>query len=88
MLATVRSGDLPRRPRSPGDLIGYAASTDFISSGFLRRNWTSWSATSPVTQRPLSWWLRWRRRSEGNTFYAEELTEHLLHLTGEGRRSA
>ena len=84
MLATVRSGDLP--PATAGSLadLGRVCDVDRLHLGrlpsteldLLVRHIAGDAATPELLAAVEA-------ASEGNTFYAEELTEHLLHLTGE-----
>ena len=84
MLATVRSGDLP--PATAGALadLGRVCDVDRLhlerlpssELDVLVRHIAGDAATPELLAAVEA-------ASEGNTFYAEELTEHLLHLTGE-----
>ncbi len=84
MLATLRSGDLP--PATAGALadLGRVCDVDLLhlerlpssELDVLVRHIAGDAATPELLAAVEA-------ASEGNTFYAEELTEHLLHLTEE-----
>ena len=84
IVATVRAGDLP--PATAGALADLGRMCD-IERVYLERLPSSelealvrHIAGDAATPQLLA---AVEAASEGNTFYAEELTEHLLHLTGE-----